>query len=188
MSAEPTPGWSYHRAPFTFTRNRILQVAGIVVVPLIGALLPYLTLGYENFASQPVRPTESLFPAARLIRTLSIQYVPAAPDVDPDAIQRGVDLLAFGTSAHQVGMIVAILTCWGLFMDEINKFLWWPLHLSGWILVAGTIAVWAGTLWMQSIGVDIALHLGWIPLLIAGVGILVITFRARSRIDSYRGA
>jgi hypothetical protein len=23
----------------------------------------------------------------------------------------------------------------GLFFDEINKFFWWPLHLSGYLLV-----------------------------------------------------
>ncbi len=188
MSETPSPGWSYHRAPFTVTVPRLIEVVGIVVVSLIGVFLPYLTLAYENFASQLMRVTESLFPAARTIRVLSIQYLPGRPDVDPDALQRGIDLLAFGTSAHQVGLIVAILTCWGLFMDEINKFLWWPLHISGWILVAGTIGVWAGVLWLQSLGVDIHLQFGWVPLLIAGLGILVITFRARSRIDTYRGA
>jgi hypothetical protein len=50
---------------------------------------------------------------------------------------------------QQLGSLLAAATCWGLFFDEINKFLWWPLHLSGDLLVA--------------------------------------TFRARSRIDTYGG-
>lgn len=188
MSGVAKDSWSYHRGVFTFDRPRIVQVAGIVILPVIGALLPYLTLGYENYTSEPVRPTASLFPAAQIIRVLNLVYVPAAEGVDPDAVLRGVDLLAFGSSAHQVGMIMAILTCWGLFMDEINKFLWWPLHLSGWILVAGTIALWAAVLWLQSVGVDAHLGIGWLPLTLAGVLILVVTFRAHSRIDTYRGA
>lgn len=188
MSGGAQTAWSYHRGVFTFDRPRILQVAGIVALPAIGALLPYLTLGYENYTSEPVRPTASLFPAAAIIRVLNLGYVPAADGVDPNEVLRGVDLLAFGSSAHQVGMIMAILTCWGLFMDEINKFLWWPLHLSGWILLAGTVAIWVGVLWLQSRGVDAHLGIGWLPLTIAGIGILVITFRARSRIDTYRGA
>ncbi len=188
MTAGADSGWSYHRGVFTFNRPRIIEVAAIVVIPVIGALLPYLTLGYENYTSEPVRPTASLFPAAQIIRLLNLVYVPAAEGGNPDDVLRGIDLMAFGSSAHQVGMIVAILTCWGLFMDEINKFLWWPLHLSGWILIAGTIAMWAGVLWLQSLGVDAHLGPGWLPLTIAGIGILVITFRARSRIDTYRGA
>lgn len=159
-----------------------------MLVLIIGALVPYLTLGYENYASEPVRETGSLWPAAQLIRVTNLQYLPADPDTELEALQRGIDLVAFGASFHQVALVMAILTCWGLFMDEINKFLWWPLHLSGWILVAATVALWGGVLWFQALGVDISLSLGWVFLLLAGIGILVITFSVRSRIDSYRGA
>ena len=188
MAETADTGWSHRRGAFTFTVARIAQVAGIAVIALIGALLPYLTLGYEDYASEPVRPTESLFPAAQMIRVLNLGYVPATAGVNPDDVLRGIDLMAFGSTAHQVGLIVAILTGWGLFMDEINKFLWWPLHLSGWILLAGTAAMGGGVSWLQSLGVDAHLGIGWVPLTLAGIAILVITFRARSRIDTYRGA
>lgn len=188
MSGSAGAGWSYRRAPFTFTVLRIVQVAIIVILPLIGVALPYLTLGYQNYASESVNVTEPLFPVAQLIRTLNVQYVPSLTDVSPDDIQRGVDLLAFGTTAHQVALFTAIFTCWGLFMDEINKFLWWPLHLSGWVMILGTAAVWAGVIWWQGRGVDVALGPGWLPFTLGGLAILVITFRTRGRLDTYRGA
>jgi hypothetical protein len=181
-------GEGVRRGPFTFTRARVLPAAVVVVVLIIGIPLPYLTLGYEDFASQPVRPTLALWPMAALMRVLSLTYLPASADVGPDTLQRGVDFLTLGSTAHQVGLVVVILTIWGLFMDEINKFLWWPLHLAGWILVLGTVALWVGLLIFHSAGVDAQLGPGWVPFLLAGIAVLVLTFGSRSRIDSYRGA
>ena len=181
-------GEGWHRGAFTFTRNRIVGVVAVVVIGVVGALLPYLTLGYEDFSSQPVRPTLTLWPTARLLRVLSLTYLPAGADAGPDALQRGVDFLTFGASMHQVGLVLAVVTLWGLFMDEINKFLWWPLHLAGWILVLATVGSWVGVLIFQKAGVDAHLGPGWVPLLAAGVLVLVLTFGSRSRIDSYRGA
>ena len=68
-----------------------------------------------------VRETHSLWPAARLLGLLNSSYLPSAAE-DPDQLQRGVDLMNLGAHAHQVGLVMAVLTAWGLFMDEINKF------------------------------------------------------------------
>ena len=103
-------------------------------------------------------------------------------------MQRGVDLMHLGAHAHQVGLVIAVLTAWGLFMDEINKFFWWPLHIAGWILGLGTVALMVGWLLLRAVEVDVQILAGWVPLLIAGILALVFTFRARSRIDTYRGA
>ncbi len=180
-------GWAVRRGPFTFTRARIAQVGSIVAVGIVGALLPYLFLVYENYASEVVRETHSLWPAARLLGLLNIVYLPSAAD-DPDQLQRGVDLMNLGAHAHQVGLVIAVLTAWGLFMDEINKFLWWPLHLAGWILGLGTVALIVGWLLLRAVEVDVQIFAGWVPLLAAGILALVFTFRSRSRIDTYRGA
>ncbi len=175
------------RGPFTFTRDRILQAAAVVVIGVVGALLPYLTLVYENYTSEVVRETASLWPAANRLGLLNLVYLPSAAE-DPDQLQRGVDFMHLGARAHQVGLVVAVLTVWGLFMDEINKFLWWPLHIAGWTLAVGTIALVIGWLLLRAVQVDVQILFGWVPLLIAGVLTLIFTFRARSRIDTYRGA
>ena len=175
------------RGPFTFTRGRIAQVLVIVVVGIVGALLPYLYLVYENYTSEVVRETHSLWPAARLLGLLNLTYLPSAAE-NPDQLLRGVDLMNLGSHAQQVGLVMAVLTVWGLFMDEINKFLWWPLHLAGWLLALGTIALIVGWLLLRAVAVDVQILVGWVPLLAAGILALVFSFRARSRIDTYRGA
>jgi hypothetical protein len=45
------------------------------------------------------------------------------------------NVIGLGPGLQEVGTLVAAATCWGLFFDEINKFFWWPLHLSGYVLV-----------------------------------------------------
>ena len=174
------------RGPFTFTRARIIQVALVLGVGVIGAALPYLRLVYENYASEVVVATDALWAAAARFRLLNIGYLPSAAD-GPEPLQRGVDLMNLGVNAQQVGLVVAIATAWGLFMDEINKFLWWPLHISGWLLAVGALPLLAGWAALRAVGVDVSVLLGWVVLLAAGILVLVFTFRARSRIDTYGG-
>ncbi len=159
----------------------------IVAVGITGAFLPYLFLVYENYTSEVVRATYPLWPAAGLLSVLNLTYLPSAAE-SLDQLQRGVDLMSLGAHAHQVGLVMAVLTAWGLFMDEINKFLWWPLHLAGWILSLGTFALIIGWLLLRAVQVDVQILVGWVPLLAAGILTLVFTFRSRSRIDTYRGA
>lgn len=180
-------GPNRRRGPFAFTRGRIAQVVAIVAVGITGAFLPYLFLVYENYTSEVVRATYPLWPAAGLLSVLNLTYLPSAAE-SLDQLQRGVDLMSLGAHAHQVGLVMAVLTAWGLFMDEINKFLWWPLHLAGWILSLGTFALIIGWLLLRAVQVDVQILVGWVPLLAAGILTLVFTFRSRSRIDTYRGA
>lgn len=88
---------------------------------------------------------------------------------------------------QQLGSLLAAATCWGLFFDEINKLLWWPLHLSGYLLVAVPLPLFVGLDQVRANRVTIDLGPGWLPAVLAGVLILVWTFRARGRIDTYGG-
>ena len=170
---------------FTFTRGRIVQAALIVVVGVVGALLPYLRVVYENFASEVVEETKSLWPAAAWLRSLSIGYLPSAGT--PEQVQRGIDLMNLGAHAHEVGLVIAVATVWGLFMDEINKFVWWGLHVGGWLLALATLPLLGGWLLLRRVDADVSVLVGWVPLLAAGVLAIVFTLRARSRLDTYAG-
>jgi hypothetical protein len=82
------------RGPFTFTRDRVIQVAVIVVLCLLGAFLPYLTLGYQDFAS-------SRSPDPYLVRRR--RHVGGWTDLSArgrrlsqDVLQRGVDVIHLG--------------------------------------------------------------------------------------------
>jgi hypothetical protein len=181
-----TGGGEMRRGPFTFSRNRVIQVLLMIVPGIVGAALHYFTLGYTNFSSEPVRETVSLWPAARLTTVLSLGYLPATSGT-PDQLQHGLDFINLGGHCHEVGLVVAVLSCWGLFMDEINKFVWWPLHISGWLLVLGTAATIGGWAIWRGLGVDVHLGPGWIPLSASGILIIVFTFLAWSRVDRSRG-
>jgi hypothetical protein len=175
------------RGPFTFTRGRIIQVAVIVVLGVVGAVLPYLTLAYQDFSSQLIRPTHALFKAADMMGRLDLGYLPAADKVGQNALSPGVDVIHLGARAQQVGLIAAIVTSAALFMDEVNKFLWWGLHLSGWVLALGGIALLIGVNMLASTGTDVHAGIGWLPLALAGVVAIVFTFRSHKRLDTYRG-
>lgn len=175
------------RGPFTFTRTRVIQVAVIVLLCVLGAFLPYLTLGYQDYASQPIRPTYALFRAADVMSRLDLTYLPASDRLSQDALSPGVDLIHLGARAQEVGLVVAILTAIGLCMDEVNKFVWWPLHLAGWVLGLGAVALLVGVRMLAGTGTDVHAGLGWLPLALAGVAAVVFTFRSYSRMDTYRG-
>ena len=175
------------RGPFTFTRDRVIQVAVIVALCVLGAFLPYLTLGYQDYASQPIRPTHALFRAADMISRLDLTYLPASDRLSQDALQPGIDLIHLGARAQEAGLIVAILTAIGLCMDEVSKFVWWPLHLAGWVLALGAVALLVGVRMLAGTGTDVHAWLGWLPLALAGVAAVVFTFRSHGRLDTYRG-
>ena len=86
---------------------------------------------------------------------------------------------------QQIGAVIAVATSWSLLQEEINKFFWWPFHLSSYLLILGPIPLLIGLSMLREQQVSIDLGPGWIPIAVAGVIILVITLRARSRLDTY---
>lgn len=180
-------GKGIRRGAFTFTRSRVLAVVTVWVLAVVGLVLPYLTLAYDDFASQPIRPTHPLWPAGDMLRRLSLPYVTAGPDAGPDQVGHALDTITAGTSIQQIALVIAVVTVVGLCMDEINKFFWWPLHLAGWLFVAGAVLLFVGAGLWRGLGVDVVIGPGWVPLVLDGVLVLVLTFGSWQRIDSYRG-
>jgi hypothetical protein len=88
---------------------------------------------------------------------------------------------------QEVGTLVVAATCWGLFFDEINRFFWWPLHLSGYLLVVVPLPLFVGLYLLRVSRVTLSAGPGWVPAVLAGILVLVVTFRPRSRIDTYGG-
>lgn len=168
----------------TLTRDRVVPAAASVVLVVGGALLPYLRMQYLDFAVQLVDARLTLFPSATLVRGIDPLWLPAT---ELDRLPLALNVFNLGASMHQVGAVVAVLLCWALFADEINKFFWWPLHLAGWLLALGAVPLLAGLGMLRSAGVVVGLGVGWVPLTLAGVVILVSTFGARSRLDTYGG-
>src|SRR5215207_5881244 len=52
---------------FSFSRARVLQVIGIVVMVIVGVALPYLAMVWQNPASEIVVFRGSLFPSANFV-------------------------------------------------------------------------------------------------------------------------
>jgi hypothetical protein len=74
---------------------------------------------------------------------------PVGVEADPSAVRHHYQHVAghvqlFAPGLQEIGTLVAAATCWGLFFDEINKFFWWPLHLSGYLLVVVPIPLFIG--------------------------------------------
>ena len=170
----------------TVTGARALQVGGILVLLLLGVVLPYLTLEHFDQSFAIIRDTASL-PGAGDLTGLDATYLPSYdPGVRPD-FNVAFNVLGIAPTLQIFGSLVAAVTCWGLFYDEINKFFWWPLHLSSYLLIAVPVPLFIGLKMVRDLRVDVTVGLAWIPAVLAGILILVVTLRARSRIDTYGG-
>ena len=169
---------------FTFSRVRVLQVSAIVILVILGMALPYLTMLWWNPASEIVAFRGSLIPSANFVGGLEPLDL---PDYSPGERSQGIvfalNVIAAGPSFHQIGAVVAIITAACLFQDEINKFFWWPLHLSGWLLAVGFIPLLIGAALLSRERVELSVLPAWIMLTLAGILVLICTFRSRHRID-----
>lgn len=126
-----------------------------------------------------------LFDAASLLGGLDPTYLPGyRPPVRSD-YDLALNLAAAGPGLQQIGTVVAALTCWALLTEEVNRLAWWFLHLSGYPLVLAPVALLVGRLLLGRLDVGVGLGPAWVPGLVAGVLVLVASWRARGRIDSY---
>jgi hypothetical protein len=173
-------------AGFSITGPRVATVLSLLLLVVLGCLLPYLTMPYITHSSEPAQLHANLFSAVNFIGGLDPVWLPGyVPGPSVAQIDVAGNVLNLGLGLQQIGLVVAILTCAALFQNEINKFFWWPLHLSGWMLALSPIPTFIGLRMLHAAGVSITLQVGWIPLFGAGVLVLVSTFRDHGRIDTY---
>lgn len=170
----------------TVTRGRALQVAAILVLLLLGVTLPYLSLDHLNQSFAPVRSSAGVLGAGTLL-ALDPTYFPSYTPDTREAFNLAFNVAGVAPVLQQLGSLMAVATVWGLFFDEINKFFWWPLHLSGYLLVAVPVPLFIGAGLVRETGVTIGIGPAWVASVLAGVAILVATLRSRSRIDTYGG-
>lgn len=175
-------------ANLTLDRSRLTQVAVPFVLGVLGCLLPAVTITSLNTRIEPVTVTQSLWGSADLARSLDPTEMPSFyTGADPDALGRWLNVFSVALTLQQVGAVVALVTLVALLMDEINRFVFWPLHLAGWVLALAPVLLWWGAVRLGALGVDVRLGPAWVALLLAGVVLVVLTVRARGRIDSYGG-
>jgi hypothetical protein len=118
---------------------------------------------------------------------LDATYLPGYdPAVRPD-VNVALNVLGVGPTVQIFGSLVAAVTCWGLFYDEVNTFLFWPLHLSSYLLIVVPIPPFFGLNMVRGLRVTPSLGPAWIFAALAGIPTLVMTVRARTRIDTYSG-
>lgn len=194
MSAGPAPDPNpdpdhepvlLRRGNLVVTRRRALQAGGVLVLLVLGAVLPYVSLVYLNDASEQVTGRPRLFGAASLLGGLDPTYLPGYRAGVRSDYDLALNLAAAGPGLQQIGTVVAALTCWALVTEEINRFAWWFLHLAGYPLVLAPVALLVGRVLLGRLDVGVGLGPAWVAGLLAGALVLVATWRARRRIDSY---
>lgn len=170
----------------TVTRGRALQVGALLLLLLLGVTLPYLSLDHLDQSFAPVRSSARVLGAGTLL-ALDPTYFPSYTPDTREAFNLAFNVAGVAPVLQQLGSLMAVVSVWGLFFDEINKFLWWPLHLSGYLLSAVPVPLFVGAGLVRDTGVTIGIGAGWVASVLAGVLILVTTLRSRSRIDTYGG-
>ena len=175
------------RRGVTITQGRAMQVGGVLLALLLGAVLPYLTMEHYDGRFELVRTTVRLIGAGGLLNGTDPTFLPSYDIVVRSEMNTAFNVIGAAPGLQQLGSLLAVATCWGLFFDEINKFLWWPLHVSGYLLVAVPLPLFVGLDLVRTNRITIDLGPGWVPAFLAGVLILIWTLRARGRIDTYGG-
>ena len=178
--------WAHWRG-LTVTWERAAQVGGLLVLLVLGAVLPYVTMEHYSARTELVQSTARLFGAAEVLNGIDPSYMPSYDVAVRSQMNLAFNVIGFAPGLQEIGTLVAAATCWGLFFDEINKFFWWPLHLSGYLLVVVPIPLFIGLHLLRASRVVVSAGPAWVPAVLAGLLILIVTFRARSRIDTYRG-
>ena len=176
-----------HWRGMTFSRDRLIVVAVIVVLVAVGFALPYLSLEYLNNASELIRPTERLSGAASLLGGLDPTYLPGYDPQQRDKYTLALNVMGAAPGVQQAAGVVAAIACLGLFSDEVNKFFWWPLNFAGYPLVLTPIPLFVGLHLERDAGMSVSLGPGWVVAPLVGVLALVASFTSRSRLDTYAG-
>ena len=174
-----------HWRGVTITWQRLAQVGGLLVLLALGMILPYVTMEHLSAQGELVQSSARLFGAGGLLNGIDPSFLPSYEVAVRSQMNLAFNVIGFAPGLQEVGTLVAAATCWGLFFDEINKFFWWPLHLSGYLLVVVPIPLFVGLYLVRATRVTISVGPAWVPAVLAGILVLVVTFRARSRIDTY---
>ncbi len=187
---EPRPGTGaetvlLRRGNLVVTRRRAVVVGAVLVLLVLGAVLPYVTFGYIDLASVPTVGRPRLFGAASLLSGVDPTYLPGYAPQLRDTYDLALNFASAGPGLQQIGTVLAVLTCWALLTEEINRFAFWFLHASGYPLVLAPIPLVVGDVRLSALDVPISVGPGWVPGLLAGVLVLVTTLRNRHRIDTY---
>ncbi|MGI3783114.1 MAG: hypothetical protein ACRYG2_20315 [Janthinobacterium lividum] len=173
------------RGNLVVTRSRAARVGALLVLLLLGVVLPYVSLAYLSDASVPVTGRPRLFGAAGLLGGVDPTYLPGyLQDIRP-AYDLALNFAAAGPGLQQVGTVVAVLSCWSLLTEEINRIAWWFLHLSAYPLLLAPVPLLVGAHQLHALDVPLGVGPAWVPGLLAGVLVWVSSWRARRRIDTY---
>lgn len=173
------------RGNLVVTWSRAVVVATVVVLLVLGAVLPYVTLDYIDAASQATTARPRLLDAASLLGGVDPTYLPGYALEKRSAYNLALNFAAAGPGLQQIGTVAALLTCWALLTEEINRIAWWFLHLSAYPLVLAAVPLLVGAVQLHGLGVPLGLGAAWVPGLLAGVLVWLASWRARPRIDTY---
>ena len=171
----------------TFSRERVIGVALIVMMTILGLALPYVTTLYVDAARDRVTSVLRAIATSQLFAQITPDDLPGRDEAALTTRSFGMAMVATAANLQWMAGLVALATAGGQFVDEVSKFFWWPLHLAGWVLTVQPVGLLVGLAVLQAQGVTISPGPASVPACAAGLVALVLTVRSRHRIDTYRG-
>lgn len=156
-------------------RRRAWLVAGVGLLLLLSLVLPHIHLPGERNFGRSLLLTGFYF--------LHVQPTTFGPPVNQAELAFGFNVTYLGIGLHELGLLLSVPTFWVLYPDDINRWLYRLLVIGSWLLALSVPFVFTGGLLMSQAGVPVSLGLAWLPMLLAGVVLVVATQRARRRID-----
>ena len=153
---------------------RLLVTLVIGALVLLSVVLPHVAVTSSDWP-------RSLIPAG--LYFLNAQPSMLGPGVAASQLITALTVTYLGLGFHQLGALLALLTFWLLAADDMNRWLYRLLVISGWMLTLCVPPVLIGSRLLDRAGVPATPGWAWLPTLLAGVLIIVACRRSRDRID-----
>jgi hypothetical protein len=104
--------WARWRG-LTVTWERAAQVGGLLVLLVLGAVLPYVTMEHYNARTELAQSTARLFGAAEVLNGIDPSYMPSYDVAVRSQMNLAFNVIGFAPGLQEIGTLVAAATCWG---------------------------------------------------------------------------
>jgi len=111
-----------HWRGITITWERAMQVGGLLILLVLGAILPYVTMEHYNARTELVRSTVQLFGAGGLLSGTDPSYLPSYDVVVRSQMNLAFNVIGVAPGLQEVGTVVAAVTCWACSSTRSTSF------------------------------------------------------------------
>jgi hypothetical protein len=165
-------------------RHRGYQRRGAVAAVVLVLMIASVVLPHVAVLEATVVPGRSLLPASNFFLNAQAGAEGFAGGTSIGAVALALNTTYLGLALQQIGLLLAVVSAWGLILEDVGRWIRRFAFAAGVALVLGASTTMWGYMQLVNAGIPSLAGIAWLPTLIAGL-ILVFSARAaRSRVVS----